>query len=653
MDFIQNKKPRRRVKPGELSQADLLSGETLYLVGADNFFTDNTYKRSPGGIGYELGRPINTGVCKAIAAHVDDMGAKSTLDWLRACRSSLSIETLFRELMDIDGIGPKTAVLLCIAIRNEMPPIKYILANDIHKAIFIEEPEEGMYGAASRGDNVSTAIQMETAVTCARVLARRAINSLPYKDMPTIDEVVNLVGNGTTVLNGVRGRRYLINTKLYEAEQGLLELAKTKVNPVTDSFTDGDICDEQAAFLKSFLESDKKLFLLQGGPGSGKSHVIRKLFQIYSNLGYPVLITSYTNKACANLTERIPDYEYKPLDYRSVRSICSISAKLGFSGKLIDSTRLLIVDESSMVSSSILSKLLDILDDCHADCKLLLVGDINQLPPVKQYGKPFKRIWDLGVADHFEFSEFHRSDSREIFNAFSKMVEPGLHQIACGRSVNIATVRDSMDAAIIVSKVFERERDHIKDIGCCTELKRQAHDINKACIGRLFPDMPKADYIRCTAKGEEYINTPAIVGLRVLSIATIPCAGLSAPIGKNEIGTVVAVDGGKVSVTMDIMGRTVTVETKNFPMQFKPGYATTVHKFQGSEADTIMYVMTDTSNGQADIFSTQKELKYVGMSRAKKTLDIISIDPGCPSRCVTREKLSVVAKRSPEPRMSI
>lgn len=651
MDYSKPKKPRRRVKPGELSPADILSGETLYLVGADAFFTDNTMVPTQAGVIYERGRPINRAVCQALAASTDKLR-----DQLVAWRTT-DVETLFNTLMEIDGIGQQTAILLCIAIRNEMPPIKYIIANDIHKAIFVEGPEKGLYGAASRGDDISTLIPLETAVSCLHVLARRTIEELgkKFRDMPTVDEVVALAGKGTTCLTNAKHKRFVIDSRLYEAEQKALKLASTEVTPITEHFSTEDICDEQSDFIGRFLTSNKKLFLLQGGPGSGKTHVIRKLYEIYSALKFPVLITSYTNKACANLAERLPLYSFKPLGYNTVRSIYSVSAKLGYSDQSIRTTRLLIVDESSMVSSFVLMKVLDILAECHPDCKLLLVGDVNQLPPVNQYGKPFNRLWDLGVADCFEFHEFHRSDSLDIYSAFSKMATPGFHQISAGRSVNLATVRDIEAAASIVSRVYEREKEHISDLGCCTELKRQAHAINKACIARLFPDLRESEYIKYTARGEEYINTPAVKGLRVMAIATIPGSGgtSSRPVGKNEIGTVVAVDDKTVTVTMDIQGYTVNVDLALFPNQFKPAYATTVHKFQGSEADLIMYVMTDTSRGQADPFSTQKELKYVGMSRAKKTLNILSIDPDCPSRCMTQEALGVTAARSAEAKMSI
>lgn len=652
MDYSKPKKPRRRVKPGELSQADILSGETLYLVGADAFFTDNTMVKAPSGDFYELGRPINRAVCQALAASTDKLR-----DQLLAWHNSTSAETLFNTLLEIDGIGQQTAILLCIAILNKMPPIKSIIAGDIHKAIFVEGPEKGLYGAASRGDSISTLIPIETAISCARVLARRTIEELrkKFKDMPTVDEVVTLAGEGTTCLTNTKNKKFVIDTKLYETEQHALGLATTEVMPITDHFSTDDICDEQSQFIEHFLTSNKKLFLLQGGPGSGKTHVIRKLYEIYSALDFPVLITSYTNKACANLAERLPNYYFKPLGYNTVRSIYSVSSKLGYSGKSIETTRLLIVDESSMVSSFVLSKVLGILNECHPDCKLLLVGDINQLPPVNQYGKPFNRLWDLGVADCFEFHEFHRSSSFDIYSAFSKMATPGFHQISAGRSVNLATVRDIEAAANIVSRVYEREKDHIGDLGCCTELKRQAHAINKACIGRLFPELRENDYVKYTVKGEEYINTPAVKGLRVMAVATIPCptGTNSRPVGKNEIGTVVSVDDDKVTVIMDIQNYPVNVDLKVFPMQFKPAYATTVHKFQGSEADLIMYVMTDTSRGLADPFSTQKELKYVGMSRAKKTLNILSIDPDCPSRCIQQNALGVTATRSAEAKMSI
>ena len=80
---------------------------------------------------------------------------------------------------------------------------------------------------------------------------------------------------------------------------------------------------------------------------------------------------------------------------------------------------------------------------------------------------------------------------------------------------------------------------------------------------------------------------------------------------------------------MDIGARDIVIDdAEKFHSVFGPGYASTVHKFQGSEADEIMYVLENSANLHGNGFCANKELKYVGLTRAKKKLDILAIEYG-------------------------
>ena len=76
--------------------------------------------------------------------------------------------------------------------------------------------------------------------------------------------------------------------------------------------------EDQFVAFKGIINCPKKVMCLQGCPGSGKSHVITAIDRFYRvNYGVRPLITSFMNKACLNLFQRLPDYSLEPL-YKTV-----------------------------------------------------------------------------------------------------------------------------------------------------------------------------------------------------------------------------------------------------------------------------------------------------------------------------------------------
>jgi ATP-dependent exoDNAse (exonuclease V) alpha subunit len=84
----------------------------------------------------------------------------------------------------------------------------------------------------------------------------------------------------------------------------------------------------------------------------------------------------------------------------------------------------------------------------------------------------------------------------------------------------------------------------------------------------------------------------------------------------------------KSTIVMDIGGREVRIDNDLVQKEFKVGYAATVHKYQGAEREEVIYILENSANMQGNAFYAQKELKYVGLSRATKKLDILALVEG-------------------------
>jgi len=138
-----------------------------------------------------------------------------------------------------------------------------------------------------------------------------------------------------------------------------------------------------------YLFNNSDLVFIQGGPGTGKSTLIVNLIRYCLNSKnlINIGIGAPTGKASARLKESIEDnmkiitktdsdiIECQTL-HRWIYNSTNRKGSLKFKLKELD---LFIIDEMSMVNIDLIESILDLLA---SDCKILLVGDANQLPPI-------------------------------------------------------------------------------------------------------------------------------------------------------------------------------------------------------------------------------------------------------------------------------
>ena len=160
--------------------------------------------------------------------------------------------------------------------------------------------------------------------------------------------------------------------------------------------------DQQKAIihLSEFLISnnDKQLFILKGYAGTGKTSLMKTLVDNISNVNYKVCLLAPTGRAAKVLskyTKRKSFTIHKKIYFSSVDKFGKFQTKLK-RNKL--KNVLFIVDEASMISDSNSSRdlfnrksiLSDIFKyvDFETNSKLIFLGDVAQLPPVKQISSP-------------------------------------------------------------------------------------------------------------------------------------------------------------------------------------------------------------------------------------------------------------------------
>lgn len=167
--------------------------------------------------------------------------------------------------------------------------------------------------------------------------------------------------------------------------------------------------DQQAAVsaVAAFIVSGKKQFFMTGRPGVGKTFTttelaltISKILQNYHNaMGKTkerekkVHLTSTTNKAARVLTDETG------IKAKTIHSFLGVTPKKDYntqnmrlvkSGKWrVHSDIILIVDEAPMMNTELFNLIHEATD---SSCKIIYVGDKNQLPPVKETTSPVSKL---------------------------------------------------------------------------------------------------------------------------------------------------------------------------------------------------------------------------------------------------------------------
>lgn len=209
-------------------------------------------------------------------------------------------------------------------------------------------------------------------------------------------EVAQLVQDG--LLEQEEDRLYFPRIKAYEdaAATALAELLSANElphTPLPDELTFGNITltDEQRQAIS--LALDHRLSIIQGGAGSGKTTMVKAIIWQYDTKNGPVIVAAPTGKAVCNLQERTS------FSGKTVHSAFQNAYREGMTLPY----GLVIIDEAGMVSLDMINW---ILSTVRPSCRVVLVGDPNQLPSVG-CGDVMEDLLELGFP-HICLTACHR-----------------------------------------------------------------------------------------------------------------------------------------------------------------------------------------------------------------------------------------------------
>ncbi|HAN31216.1 MAG TPA: ATP-dependent RecD-like DNA helicase, partial [Myxococcales bacterium] len=361
-----------------------------------------------------------------------------------------------------------------------------------------------------------------------------------------------------------------------------------------------------------------QVMVVTGGPGTGKTTLIQGLLAALTPDGLDVALAAPTGRAARRLTESTG------VEASTLHRLLEVDPFTRSFQR--DRTRPIeadpvIVDECSMLDISIAKSLADALAP---DCRLVLVGDVDQLPSVG----PGAVLHDLITSQKLcvtRLDEIHRqaSQSSIVRNA---------HLILAGQPPE-SDLRDSGGDFFMIPRVAPTEVietvvqvvqdrlpsrygfDPLRDIQVLVPTHRGSlgtETLNEALMQALVSD-----------------SSPARFGFRVGEKVIQLRNNYDLEIFNGDVGHVrQLLDDG---LMVQFGQRTLTIPADQLG-DLKRAYAITVHKSQGSEYPAVVLVL----HGQHHLM-LQQNLIYTALTRARRFCVIVG-DPVAVQRAVGRQQ---------------
>ena len=431
------------------------------------------------------------------------------------------------------------------------------------------------------------------------------------------------------------GQPFLFLPHIYEAEQGIGQRIRvmTQYPPrECEIFTSEILAYEGANGIELDekqrraieIATQKGLLILTGGPGTGKTTTVKGIIAMMKNRG---LLAAPTGRAAQRMTELTGseaktihrlleterrDGEPEPTFVHNLRNPLDLDA--------------VIVDELSMVDVLLFSALLDALP---LHCRLILVGDVDQLPPVGA-GNVLSDLIAGGRIDVISLDKVFRQaqKSRIVTNAH-RVVAGKMPELDCNTPDSDFFFLNTASVYAVPRKVVELVTrripagygmDSIKDIQVlCPSRKGAAGTayLNAQLQAALNPpDKHKAELVTMGRTLRE--------GDRVMQIKNnydVPWfkknGDSGAGVFNGDIGILTRIDRGQDILNVQFDDREAMYSLQNAD-QLDLAYAMTVHKSQGSEFSAVVMPTIGASPKLC-----YRNLFYTALTRAKSLLILV------------------------------
>lgn len=368
---------------------------------------------------------------------------------------------------------------------------------------------------------------------------------------------------------------------------------------------------------------NEKLMIITGGPGTGKTTIIKAIMNIVKNLRYKFVLCAPTGRAAKRMEESTGEEAFtihRMLGYKSVEA----HNLLEYNEDNPLDYDVIIIDEMSMVDIYLMDNLLKAIKD---SAIVIFVGDADQLPSVGP-GNILNDMINSSIIPTIKLDIIFRQGVGSNIVKNAHLINKGEKPILNEENKDfffIKTKNDHHTLNTIVDLVVNRlpkfyKVNPMEDIQVLTPTRRGVcgvENLNQALQMKLNPpEFNKIEY--------KYINNIFRENDKIMQIKN----NYDISLKDNNLITVQGLYNGDIGYIKNIFLDTKTIEvnfddkialytTKEFS-EIVLSYSATIHKSQGSEFPIVVIPLA-----QAPPMLLTRNILYTGITRGKEIVVLV------------------------------
>ena len=380
-----------------------------------------------------------------------------------------------------------------------------------------------------------------------------------------------------------------------------------------ENYFDVSYNEKQILAIKNAYE--KNFSIITGGPGTGKTTIIKAIVELYrrlhkysyDELTSKLILLAPTGRAAKRMSESclLPAYtihRFLKWNKESNKFLVNESNK--------SNAEFVIIDEVSMIDVNLLDNLFKGLSK---NIKIVMIGDYNQLESVGP-GKVLKDLIDSDMINVTFLNELYRQDENSyIATLASEIKKNDLSEDFLTKKedysfieANASNLKKYIEKVCLMAIEKGYSSDDIQLLAPMYKGENGIDNLNKLLQSIFNPD-----------RGQNSIVSKDVIyreNDKILQLENDPDNNVF----NGDIGYIMDITGS--TITVDFDGNIVKYTPKDF-IKIKHGYAISIHKAQGSEFKLVILPI---------IFSYRimlyKKIIYTAVTRARNNLTIIG-DP--------------------------
>jgi exodeoxyribonuclease V alpha subunit len=569
----------------------------------------------------------------------------------------------YKVAREIDGIGFKTAdrIAINVGFANDAPP--RLDAGILYALEILQEDGHTAYVEAELRDYTATLLETDSNLVEARIAALIQAKALVAHAPAGIENP--LPGSAIIQLpHNSRSEQRIADTvaRLTRVPSGLPPIKVDAAVQWAEQKAGFEFHELQRSAVRHALQH--KFTILTGGPGTGKTTILRALVEILKAKKVRVHLAAPTGRAAQRLAETTAGFA------STIHRLLGYDASAGGFTANENSplaTDFLIVDEASMLDSRLAAALLQAVP---SRAHLVLVGDTDQLPSVGAgnvlndlissggntavgHGVAAPRIPVTRLSVIYrQQGQSHIVTLAHAINSGNASPPPVVAEVAAAQVWSDLNFIVATDAEDCVRKVEELVADFIP------RMLKWPHPINDvqvlapmhkgvAGVGNLNARLQAA--LNAQSRGLRGPGGEYRAGDKVIQLRN----NYDKNVFNGDIGAVVAIDPEAGTLEADFDGNRQTFDRGEMG-ELALAYAISIHKSQGSEYPVVIVPLL-----KAHFMMLQRNLLYTAITRGKKKVFIVG-EPAAYSMAVRnseskqrmthlREKIAATGSGPPAP----